>query len=123
MSMWDILFVGMRTMGRDEGMAQFVLDMVLRVIMNVSVGILTGVCSFLGSAYSLIRMFGGGLAGLLFFACCALAGGAFLATSYTVIFGGLAVAGCGVFNATVAALEQQQEARRLSNNSNRAHRD
>ena len=121
MSMWDVLFVGMRSMGRDEGLMNFVLDMALRVLMNVSVGIFSGVVSFLFAVYSVVRMYGGGIAGLAFFACCALAGGAFVATSYTVIFGAMALAGAGVWNATILALEQQREARRLD--AGRPHRE
>ena len=121
MSMWDVLFVGMRSMGRDEGLMNFVLDMALRVLMNVSVGIFSGVVSFLFSVYSVVRLYGGGIAGLAFFACCALAGGAFVATSYTVIFGGLGLAGAGLWNATILSLEQQREARRLD--AGRPHRE
>ena len=118
MSMWDILFVGMRTMGRDEGLASFIMSMAFQVIMNVSIGIFTGVCSFLVAVSSIVRMYGGGLSGLLFFACSAVAGGAFLASSYTLIFGSVALVGAGVFNASVAALQEQQEqARRLNNNA------
>lgn len=111
MSMWDVLFVGMRSMGRDEALASFLVDMAFRVLMNVSVGMFTGVCSFLWQVYSIIRMYGGGVAGMLFFAACVLSGVSFLATTYTVMFGGVALAGVGAFNLMITAAQQQQRVR------------
>ena len=94
-------------MGRDEGLAQFVMEMLLRVLMNISVGLLTAVLFFLGNVYSIIRMYGGGIFGFVFFLCCALSGAAFLATSYTLIFGSAAVAGISIYNAALPALQER----------------
>lgn len=122
-----MLFVGIRTtMNRDEGMASFLMNMLVRVLMNVSVGIVSGVVSFLFNVYSVIRMFGPNIfVGLLFFACCFIASAAFLVTSVSVLVGGTVLVGAGAVNMAIAAGEQQRrEAQRLHGAApGRAHAD
>jgi hypothetical protein len=81
-TMWDLFFVGMRTMGRDEPLAQFVISMLLRFLSNLTLGIFMGVVQFLGAVTTVISSYQPGWAGaILFFALCALAGLSFFVTA------------------------------------------
>ncbi len=55
---WDALFVGMRAMGRDEGLLSFLIQMLLRFLMNLIFGVIMAVITFLWSVWSIIASVG-----------------------------------------------------------------
>ncbi len=38
-TLWDMLFVGIRSIGRDQGLAEYVVEIVLRFLMNLFIGL------------------------------------------------------------------------------------
>jgi hypothetical protein len=114
-TLWDALFVGMRSMGRDEPLLSFVFQMAMRALANLTVGIAGGVLHFSYAVIAIIRSYNPNVvAGVLFWALCVLAGASFFATAVATIFGGtaLALAG-GATLLRIAAQQQQQQPRRV----------
>lgn len=46
-SMWDLLFMGLGSMGRDEGMVSFLFRLALNVLMNFTLGLLGATVGFI----------------------------------------------------------------------------
>ena len=114
-TMWDALFVGMRSMGRDEPLLQFAVQMLFRFLSNLTVGIASGVLHFWWRVVGIIRSFNPSfLGGLTFFACAILAGASFFVSAVATLFGGTAlVVGSTVSVLRIAAAQQEQQQRRV----------
>jgi len=114
-TMWDALFVGMRSMGRDEGLANFVAQMFFRLLANVTVGVLSGCVNFLWLVTTVISSFRAGWpAALVFFALCALAAASFFATAAVVIGSvgaATVVGGAQLLRVSAEAAAREQRAR------------
>ena len=107
-TMWDALFVGMRTMGRDEPFLSFLLNMVLRFLMNLTVGIGIGVLHFYAAVVYIIRSYNANfLTGLCFFACAFVVGASFFFSAVASLFAGAALAATGGMSLLRIAAQQQ----------------
>jgi hypothetical protein len=58
-SMWDIFFIGLRSMtrGRDESQIEFILKVLFQVLMNISMGLFMCFIFFVSSLYSIISSY------------------------------------------------------------------
>jgi hypothetical protein len=114
-TMWDMLFVGMRSMSSDEGILDFLLQMVVRFVLNLFIGIFAAMVSFLWSVWSVITAYRPDAASaVLFFLGCALVAVSFLASFMAMVLGVGTVAVLGVAKAVQLTLEgegQRQHAR------------
>lgn len=80
-SKWDALFIGLRSMGRDETMVSYILRVLMQVLMNFTIGMIGTVISFIWSLYALIQSYKANiLVALTFFAFASLAALAFAMT-------------------------------------------
>ena len=116
-SFWDLLFYGVRAQFRDEGMAEFLLRMFLRVMYNITFSVLFGVLRFFYLAYGVVRDYNAGfLSGLAFFALCLLAGASFFALTVLVTSAvTIGTVGGAVYMLQNAAREQQRRREHLHN--------
>lgn len=73
-SMFDMLFIGIGAMTRDESMIEYIARIAVRVLMNFTIGIFMSVVTFIFSLYSLIATYQASIfAGLTFFFFASLA--------------------------------------------------
>lgn len=80
-TMWDALFIGIRTMGRDESLIEYGLRVMMNMIFNFTLGLFGALIGFIFSLWGLITSFGASLTtGAAFFALAVLAGTAFVAS-------------------------------------------
>lgn len=108
-------------MSRDETMVNFVIQMVIRLISNLSIGIVSAVISFWWQAWGIIKSFGPSSIGfLVFFLGTLVAGAAFAATAIGVMVGTTVAGLATINNVAVTAMENQQ---RLGAGGGRHHQD
>ncbi|GMI22846.1 hypothetical protein TeGR_g4464 [Tetraparma gracilis] len=97
-SMYDALFMGFRSMGRNESTGEYVMKMVMQMFMNFSMGLVLTFGMFLFGLWAIITSYRASLLeGLLFFFFASAAGFATVMTvfggmSATLVGGGFAVA-------------------------------
>ena len=101
-SKWDAFFIGIDSMGRDEGMMSYLLRVLLNVLFNFTIGMVGTVISFIWGLYGIIQQYKAPLwTGLLFFLGAALAAisfaltwvlGLYLGTAGVVFVGAKAIA-------------------------------
>jgi len=56
-SMWDLLFVGLDSMGRDEGLASFVIRIIFNVLINFTMGLIGALVAFIWYLWDVIRAY------------------------------------------------------------------
>ncbi len=72
-TMWDAVFQGVASMGRDETMTDYMIRLLLHFLMNFTVGLFSTVIGFIFSLWGLITSFGASYPeGFLFFMLAAL---------------------------------------------------
>ena len=114
-SKWDILFMGISSMGRDEKLPSFILRILFRLVMNFTIGMMGAVIAFIGSLFSLIQTYKENiLTAISFFFLASLAALAFAMTWFIGLY--LAAAGAVYVGAKAMAsqlrLEEGAEGRR-----------
>jgi hypothetical protein len=78
---WDALFIGIRTIGRDESIISYIFSLILSMLFNFTIGVCGTVITFMFSLGSLIRSYNASiLQGLFFFISASLAAVAFALT-------------------------------------------
>jgi len=90
-SLWDAMFVGMRSMSRDDTMVDYALKMIMQVLINFSIGLIGALCVFIFGVWGIIKSYQADpITALLFFvgACCAAF--AFVSTYLFALFGATA---------------------------------
>jgi len=107
-SFWDLIFGGMMSMGRDEGLASFLLRFVIHVLFNFTLGIIGAAVGFMWTLWSVIQTFQPGLlTGSLFFLLASIAACSFLVSwligLYTIAAGGAVVIGHATMRARIEA--------------------
>jgi hypothetical protein len=108
-TMYDAIFVGFRSMGRDEALLSFVAEMTMRVLMNLLVGIFSGVVSFLFSVWRVIAAYRPGWPGAIaFFVLCAVSGVSFFVTVLVSMAAGVAAVAVGVASMAPALGDRPQ---------------
>ena len=55
-SKWDALFIGIRSMGRDEGLIDYILSVLMNLLFNFTIGMITTVMSFIWGLWGLIMV-------------------------------------------------------------------
>lgn len=90
-SMWDAMFVGMRSMSRDESMAEYLLKMVVQVLINFSLGLVGALCVFIFGVWGIIKSYQADpFTAVVFFVGSCCAGFAFVSTYLFFLFGATA---------------------------------
>lgn len=73
-SQWDALFMGISSMGRDEGLASYLVRLAISVLFNLTLGVCGALVAFWFSLPGLLQSYGASwLTGSCFFALAALA--------------------------------------------------
>ncbi|KAL7482186.1 hypothetical protein ACHAW6_007880 [Cyclotella cf. meneghiniana] len=90
-SMWDAMFMGMRSMGRDESMVEYMFKMLLQVLINFSMGLIMALVIFVFGLWGIIQSYQPNpLTGVIFFVTAACAGFAFVSTYLMMLYGAAA---------------------------------
>ena len=87
-SMWDAMFMGMRTMSRDESFLEYLLKVVLQIFLNFSMGLIAALCVFVWGLWGIVRSYRPDpLTAVVYFVSASCAAFAFVAT-YLLLMGG-----------------------------------
>lgn len=90
-SMWDMMFLGVRKMSRDESMIEYMLKVLMQVLINFSMGLVMSLVIFVGNLWSIIRSYQPNpLTAVFFFLGSTCAAAAFVSTYLFAIFGAAA---------------------------------
>jgi hypothetical protein len=114
-SMYDALFMGMRSMSRDESMMEYVMKMLIQFLLNMSMGMIGALFVFIMGLLSIIRSYQPNpIVAVIFFLGSACAAFAFVSTYLFAVFGAAAGGVYGLAQVAVsrAQIEQQQNRRR-----------
>ena len=106
-TMWDALFIGISSMGRDEQLGSYILRLIGNFLLNLTMGLIMALVSFTFSLWSIVTSFQASFGeSMVFWGFAVLAAGAFVSTFIVGMFG--AVAGT-VFVVAKAAGNQRLE--------------
>lgn len=124
-SMWDAMFIGFRSMSRDESMVEYALKLLMQVLINFSMGLVVALAVFIFGLWSIIRDYQANpIVAVIFFLTCACAAFAFVATYLIAMFG---AAGGGLYGlaklAETNARARIHQERRQQYMHNRPHYD
>jgi len=87
-SMWDAMFIGLRSMRRDEKMMDYIVKVLIQVLLNISIGLVMALIFFVIGLWSLIQSYQPNpLSALVFFVSAVCAAFAFVFTYLFVIYG------------------------------------
>lgn len=90
-SMWDAMFMGMRSMSRDENMAEYVFKVLIQVLLNFSMGLVMALIFFIFGLWTIIKSYQPDpFTALVFFVSTACAGFAFVSSYLFLIYGAAA---------------------------------
>ena len=92
-SIWDAMFMGMRTVarGRDESMIEYLLKVLVQVLINFSIGLLMALVTFVLGLWSIVKSYQPNpLTALVFFVGASCAAFAFVSTYLFLIYGAAA---------------------------------
>jgi len=124
-SMWDAMFIGIRSMSRhrDESWIEFGLKVLMQVLLNFSVGLLMALVMFIIGLWSIVRSYQPNpLVAVLFFVGAAAAGFSFVTTYLLAVYSAAAGGVYGVVKlAETTARAQIADQRRQQRVYNRPH--
>mmetsp|Transcript_9882 Transcript_9882/g.14456 ORF Transcript_9882/g.14456 Transcript_9882/m.14456 type:complete len:295 (-) Transcript_9882:558-1442(-) len=124
-SMWDAMFMGMRSMSRDESMVEYMLKMLIQVLINFSLGLLMALVIFIFGLWSIIKSYQPNpLTAVAFFLSAACAAFAFVSTYLFLVYGAAAGGLYGtakIIAANGGRIEGPGDRRRYQNVRNRPH--
>ena len=90
-SMWDAMFMGMRSMSRDESMVEYCLKMLMQVLINFSMGLLMALFIFIFGLWKIVQTYQPNpLTALFFFLTASCAAFAFVSTYLFAMYGAAA---------------------------------
>lgn len=117
-SMWDAMFMGIRSMGRDESMIEYGLRVLMQVLLNFSMGLVMALIFFVFGLWSIVSSYQPNpLVAVIFFVLAACAAFSFVVTYLLAIYG--AAAG-GVYGVLKVA-ETNARAARINNGRQREY--
>jgi len=120
-TMWDAMFIGMRSMSRDENMMEYLFKVLLQVLMNFSIGLCMALLFFIFGLWNIIKSYQPNpLSAVAFFVSAVCAGFAFVLTYLMIMYG--AVIG-GVYGMAKMAENNRLEGQRRRQFHNRPHSD
>lgn len=124
-SMWDAMFMGMRSMGRDEKFFEYALKVLMQVLVNFSMGLVMALAMFVIGLWSIVRSYQPNpIVAVFFFISAACAAFAFVATYLLAMYGAAAGGVYGVLKVAENNLRLQDgQARRRAHMHNRPHYD
>jgi hypothetical protein len=128
-SMWDIMFMGIRTMsrGRDESTMEFIIKVLLQVLLNFSLGLIMAVVFFIMGIWNIISSYRPHpIMAMLTFLAATAGATSFVITYLLAIYGAAAGSVYGLAKlteTTIAIQNQQQQQQQRLNNNNRIHYD
>eukprot|EP00980_Cylindrotheca_fusiformis_P010344 scaffold2299_cov131-Cylindrotheca_fusiformis.AAC.31 len=114
-SMWDAMFIGFRSMRRDENFLEYALNLLMQVLVNFSMGLVMALIMFVIGLWSIVRSYQPNpLVAVAFFVAAACAAFSFVATYLLAIYGAAAGSVYGVLkfaetNARLQGGPQQQQ--------------
>jgi hypothetical protein len=112
-SMWDAMFMGMRSMSRDENMVEYGLKLLMQVLINFSMGLVIALVMFVIGLWTIVKSYQSNpLVALLFFIGAACAAFSFVTTYLFAMYGAAAGGVYGVLklaesNARAQRINQQ----------------
>ena len=90
-SMWDVMFMGIRKMSRDESTLEYVLKVLLQVLINFSMGLIFALAIFIWGLWGIVKSYEPNpLTAVVFFIGASSAAFAFVSTYLFAIFGAAA---------------------------------
>jgi len=90
-SMWDMMFMGIRKMSRDESTMEYVMKVLIQVLINFSMGLLMALAFFIFGLWSVVKSYQPNpLTAVAFFIGASCAAFAFVTTYLFAIFGAAA---------------------------------
>jgi len=90
-SMWDMMFMGIRKMSRDESTLEYMFKVLLQVLINFSIGLIGALAIFVFSLWSIVKSYQPNpLTALVFFLSASCAAFAFVSSYLFAIFGAAA---------------------------------
>lgn len=108
-SMWDAMFIGIRTMGRDENMIEYGLKVLMQVLLNFSVGLVVALFTFVIGLWSIVRAYQPNpIVAVFFFISAACAAFSFVITYLLTMYGAAAGGVYGVLKVAESNLRLQQ---------------
>jgi hypothetical protein len=125
-SMWDAMFIGIRTVtrGRDESMAEYMLKVLVQVLINFSVGLLMALVTFVLGLWSIVKSYQPNpLTALAFFVGASCAAFALVATYLFLIYGAAAGTVYGVAKVAEGQLRIEQQHRQPQPRRNESYSD
>jgi hypothetical protein len=120
-SMWDALFIGFRSMRRDEKFFEYALNVLMKVLVNFSLGLVMALFFFVIGLWSIVRSYQPNpLMAVVFFIAAACAAFSFVATYLLAIYGAAAGGVYGLLkvaetNARAARLQGGQQRQYMNN--------
>lgn len=118
-SMWDAMFMGMRSMGRDESMLEYAFKVLLQVLLNFSMGLVMALIFFIFGLWSIVKSYQPNpLTAMVFFIAAVCAAFAFV-TTYLFALYGTAVG--GIYGAAKFAENQMRIQNGAGNGQRRPH--
>jgi ABC-type multidrug transport system fused ATPase/permease subunit len=123
-SMWDAMFIGFRSMSRDENMLEYGLKLLMQVLINFSMGLIVALVMFVIGLWSVVRSYQPNpIVALLFFIGAACAAFSFVMTYLFALYGAAAGGVYGVlkFAETNARAQRLGQGRQQQHVGNRPH--
>eukprot|EP00339_Tiarina_fusa_P006824 CAMPEP_0116998708 /NCGR_PEP_ID=MMETSP0472-20121206/1690_1 /TAXON_ID=693140 ORGANISM="Tiarina fusus, Strain LIS" /NCGR_SAMPLE_ID=MMETSP0472 /ASSEMBLY_ACC=CAM_ASM_000603 /LENGTH=276 /DNA_ID=CAMNT_0004697951 /DNA_START=15 /DNA_END=842 /DNA_ORIENTATION=- len=114
-SMWDAMFMGFRSMSRDENILEYGLKLLMQVLVNFSMGLIVALIMFVIGLWSIVRSYQPNpVVALLFFVGAVCAAFSFVMTYLFAIYGAAAGGVYGVLklaetNARAQRLDQGRQ--------------
>jgi len=121
-SMWDAMFMGIRSMSRDENMAEYILKVLMQVLLNFSMGLVMALIFFVFGLWSIIKSYQPDpFTALVFFVSAACAAFAFVSTYLFAIYGATAGGLYGIAKIAETNMRIEQGNRNRNNVGYRPH--
>ena len=108
--MWDMLFMGMRSMSRDESFLEYAMKILFQVLINFSIGLIMALVFFVFGLWSIVQSYQASpLTAVLFFVLALCAGFAFVSTYLLAMYGAAGGAVYGVAKLAEGQLRLEQQ--------------
>jgi len=117
-SMWDMMFMGIRKMSRDESTMEYVMKLLIQVLINFSMGLIMALFVFICGLWGIIKSYQANpLTALAFFIGTSCSAFAFVSTYLFALFGAVAggVYGVAKVAETNARIGQGQRRQNVQN--------
>jgi len=112
-SMWDAMFMGIRSMGRDENMLEYGMKILMQVLLNFSLGLAMAFVMFVIGLWSIVRTYQPNpIIAVAFFVSASCAAFSFVITYLFAIYGAAAGGVYGVLKIAEGNLQIQQQGHR-----------